>query len=274
MANVAGILSGGGSRGAFEVGVLKKLFYNGVPLDSVYGTSAGALNATGFSFMGVDNLWTLWNKIENIDAVFGKKHIPIAIFEMLFCKGKGYYNMDPLIRTLTRIVNVYNPRIPATVSYTSLLTEEQVYTTAYPNISYDKSLFIKGAVASAATPVLNDLIDGEFCDGGIRHITPVNKAILDGATELYVILAEPYEQSGRWTTKPGNVLDTGLRALNALVQEIFWRDVQDAVNSGLPTTIYAPLAALPDPLNFKHDTIAKSLQLGLDARPVYIANKN
>ena len=274
MANVAGILSGGGSKGAFEVGVLKHLFYNGAPLDSIYGTSVGALNALGFSFSGVENLWTIWNHIESIDAIFGRKFLPVAIFEMLFCKGKGLYNLDPLTRLVTRIVNRDKPRIPTTVCFVSLLTEAQQYCTASP-AGFDKAAFIDAVVASAATPVFNDLVHNEFCDGGLRHITPVQKAIEDGADELYVILSQPYQRDDPEDKnhKPGNVIDIGKRTINALVQEIFWRDVQDAILSGLPVTVYAPLSDLPPATNFNHDSIARSLQLGLNARPVYMANK-
>jgi len=266
------ILSGGGSKGAFEVGVLRQLQGAGVSFDAVYGTSVGSLNAVGYSFMDASRLYDLWNvHINKTSDVFGNKFLPVAIFEMLFCKGKGFYNMDPLNTIVTTIVRNNEPRIPATVCFVNLTLQTPLYATASP-IQKADSIFIKSVVASAATPVLNDLIDGTYCDGGLRHITPVNKAIQDGATELCLILCEPYESSDP-STPPGNFIDTGLKAIGALVQEIFWRDAQDAINSGLPVTIYAPLTNLPSATDFSHKTIAASLQLGLTAQPVKVANK-
>ena len=39
------VLSGGGSRGAYEIGAWQALRELGVRLDAVYGTSIGAINA-------------------------------------------------------------------------------------------------------------------------------------------------------------------------------------------------------------------------------------
>ena len=44
MKKTAFVLSGGGSRGAYEIGVWKALKELGVEIDMVFGTSVGAIN--------------------------------------------------------------------------------------------------------------------------------------------------------------------------------------------------------------------------------------
>jgi len=58
------VLSGGGSRGAFEAGVIAAMEQAGLRPAVVSGTSAGALNAAGMAAgLGADSLATWWGSI-------------------------------------------------------------------------------------------------------------------------------------------------------------------------------------------------------------------
>ena len=72
--NVAFVLSGGGSRGALQVGALRALLEAGVQPDMVVGTSIGAVNATflalhGFSKNGLDKLAAAWREAVKLDLL-------------------------------------------------------------------------------------------------------------------------------------------------------------------------------------------------------------
>lgn len=266
------VLSGGGSKGAFEVGVLKQLAKAGVKIDAIYGTSTGALNAVGYSFVGIDKLVTIWTGIKGLNDIFGGKFFLTMIWDLIFGKGKGIYNLNPLTKLVTQIVNSGEAIIPVTVCRVNLNTSAKEFISAVPGNTLNKANFIKAVVSSAATPVYNDLVDGIYCDGGVRDITPAAKAIADGATKLYIILAEPYEKNNS-AGLAGNIINTLLATIGTMVQQIFWSDVQCALRSPIPVVVYAPPFNLPSPDIFTPATIASAYGLGLSAKPVFSNGK-
>src|SRR5262245_29987707 len=67
------VLSGGGSLGAVQVGMLAALHERGFRSDLVVGTSVGALNAAyiagvGFDGAAVDQLGAIWRRIRRADV--------------------------------------------------------------------------------------------------------------------------------------------------------------------------------------------------------------
>ena len=64
MSKIAFVLSGGGTKGAYQAGVLKKLEELGHVPDRIYGASIGALNAMGFSYGNADTLMDFWKSIK------------------------------------------------------------------------------------------------------------------------------------------------------------------------------------------------------------------
>ena len=63
------VLGGGGSRGAYEIGVWQALKALGIRIDMVYGTSVGAINAAMVAQGDVDLTAELWKELET-DMVF------------------------------------------------------------------------------------------------------------------------------------------------------------------------------------------------------------
>lgn len=71
---LAFVLSGGGSRGALQVGALQALLEHGLSPDLLVGTSIGAVNSTfialhGFSTSGLDRLTATWRKAAELDLL-------------------------------------------------------------------------------------------------------------------------------------------------------------------------------------------------------------
>jgi NTE family protein len=67
------VLSGGGSLGAVEVGMLQALAENGIVPDALVGTSAGALNAAwvaahGMSDDSLEELAAIWIELRRADV--------------------------------------------------------------------------------------------------------------------------------------------------------------------------------------------------------------
>ena len=63
------VLGGGGSRGAYEIGVWKALEELGVPIDIVTGTSVGAINGALVVQGNLKAAERLWKELET-DMVF------------------------------------------------------------------------------------------------------------------------------------------------------------------------------------------------------------
>ena len=65
--NRALVLSGGGGRGAFQVGVFEYLESIGWKPDIIAGTSIGSMNAAAYAVGGVTNLQKMWASIRTKD---------------------------------------------------------------------------------------------------------------------------------------------------------------------------------------------------------------
>ncbi|MDE6672059.1 MAG: patatin-like phospholipase family protein [Ruminococcus sp.] len=65
------VLSGGGAKGAYEVGVYKALSDMGVLpyIDTIAGTSVGALNATLLESQGAEYAQKIWNNLKTSDLL-------------------------------------------------------------------------------------------------------------------------------------------------------------------------------------------------------------
>src|SRR5581483_2332040 len=168
------VLSGGGSKGAFEVGVLKQLLGSGLKPDGFYGTSVGALSAAAVAFGGLDPLVQTWLSIKGRSDIYGSKDslgIPANEMADLFLGGGcGVYNSKPLQGLIAKLITG-KPRMPVTVCRVSLVTSEKQFIKATPD-DPQLPLFQKAVLSSATTPVLVDLVDDEWGDGGLRDITP------------------------------------------------------------------------------------------------------
>src|SRR5512145_1211106 len=61
------VLSGGGGRGAFQVGVLEHLESIGWKPDIIVGTSIGSMNAAVYAVGGIAQLQKMWESIHTKD---------------------------------------------------------------------------------------------------------------------------------------------------------------------------------------------------------------
>lgn len=280
MKKVAFVCSGGGAKGSFEVGVLKQLADKGIVPDVLYGTSTGALNSAGYAFVGIDQLMKVWLGIRSTKDIMVQRPWFLLPFYLFLLKGKGVSSMDPLEKKIKQMIQG-QPKKECNVCMVSLRTSKKIFIKAEPGMSEDQLKdFQEAVLASASTPILNDVVDKEYVDGGVRQITPLSPAIKDGATDIYVILAEPYSPDVQFSGEIGNVIDVFNRTIGCMVQEMFWQDIKmcsrmnklSKINKGLRKinfTIYAPDKSLIDAGDFDPVKIEASVRQGLNAVPVY-----
>ena len=238
---VAMILSGGGARGAYEVGVLWYVFDEltrmlGAPpkIDILCGTSVGAINASflaahlGDPVLGMRRLVELWSELELTRVLGFSLRQVVTLPRVLLGGGEGYglFDVRPMAelvqreiswRAVSRCLRKHMLRA-LTVSCTEVSTGRTVVfmqtspDLTIPSAAPPRTLFRAGrigpqhALASAAIPLLFPpvRIDGElYLDGGLRQNTPIAPALRLGATHIFAI-GSSREVEGRVVREAGH----------------------------------------------------------------------
>ncbi|MFT3981081.1 MAG: patatin-like phospholipase family protein [Ferruginibacter sp.] len=236
------VISGGGSKGAFAVGVLKKLIkdYPDLSFDRYVGTSTGSLIVPLAAMGAYDLLEKLYStqKTENIIKKnnIGDRLNQNSIFDAnpLWKLVEQYYTDDNWNALQQSGKKIY-------LTSTCLQTSELVVFTNDTNVAPAKHYevkqlksadhFRKAVMASACQPVfmppikVNKGIPGEphpdfqFVDGGVREYAGVEMAIDNGATEVFTILL---------STGDKVIFDTEFKTIFPILQQtldIFMEDV-------------------------------------------------
>ncbi len=96
-----------------------------------------------------------------------------------------------------------------------------------------RETFLRAMLASASQPVLTPnvrIVEGgdQYVDGGVREVAPLKMAIDNGAEAIYAIVLSPAQEAPSNATYTF-IVDTLLRTLNLLLQEVMMNDVETAV---------------------------------------------
>ncbi|MGL4483625.1 MAG: patatin-like phospholipase family protein [Anaerovoracaceae bacterium] len=190
------VLGGGGSRGAYEIGVYKALVEAKYPIDIICGTSVGALNAGIILGGGLEAGLEVWSKISN-DMVISlteeerakidNNSIPIYAKEFIANKGMDFEPLKNLLKKEIDVDKVKNSKIGMGMVTFDLKKGKAVYITK-EDIQRDE--IIDYMLASAACfPAFKPYpINGEaFIDGGYADNVPTALAEKMGATDYFAI---------------------------------------------------------------------------------------
>lgn len=239
------VISGGGSKGAFAVGVVKWLTELGVAFDIIVGTSTGALLAP---LIGSD-------KIELAESVYSNVATDQLISKncwLLLPWRAALYDDIGLQRTIERL---YTEEMHETlrlsdkvisVCTVSLNNGETCYW--HPRDT-DCATFRRALLASSNQPGLMppvQIIKGQdyHVDGGVREIAPIAEAVAHGAKKVYAVILEPEELP----TMPGEfnrIPKILLRTLDLMFAETRKNDVELAkANKHLDLTVIRPIQPL------------------------------
>jgi len=211
--SVAFVLSGGGSMGAMQVGMLQALFEAGIQPDLVVGTSAGAVNAAWIAGRpdsdGVNELARIWLGLR-------RQHIfplsPWAGACGLLGRPNHVISNAGLRSLLERHLpydRLEDSAIPVHVLATDLKTGHAVVLSAGPAIP---ALLASTAIPGVFPPVT--IGRRELVDGGVADMTPIAAAVAQGATHVYVLpVGYPWLRQER-----GNAIGMALQAFSRVVE--------------------------------------------------------
>lgn len=184
------ILSGGGARGAYQIGVWKYLLDRHWKPDLICGTSVGAINAVGIgSGLNLEELIQVWRGIER-GTVYR-----ISIWQQIkrYFTRSGFVpfmDTEPLKQFLLErlhVERVRNTDIDIIITAVNILTSELKFFS-------QRDIDIEHVMASSAIPILFpwQYVDGApHWDGGVMANTPILPALERGAKEIIVVLLSP-----------------------------------------------------------------------------------
>jgi predicted acylesterase/phospholipase RssA len=245
------VLSGGGGRGAYHVGVLEYLEKVGWQPDVIVGSSVGAVNAAALaSGVSVRGLRSRWLDLTSADVQ--KMRVDDVLLDNVIRRRDHVFDLWPWPLTLTgqspKWSNRpwFNPEVlnSPEALYDVYVTAVNVRTTQLEYFGNRDAggLGLDHVLASFSIPLWYGptLIDGvPYWDGGTLANTPFRKALELGATEIVVVTMVPWPERPLHNPKrPGYITDIDHElliiaqelwnafepALDAMLVEMVWRD--------------------------------------------------
>jgi NTE family protein len=197
---LAFVLSGGGARGALQVGALRALLEGGQQPDLLVGTSIGACNAAYLAMHGVnlstiDGLANLWRDAVKADLL-PPNYLWLTVSSLMRRTKNGHsearmrdFCLAHGMRADLLFSDIRDVRLTLVAADLNS-GQSVVYSAPEENV-------LEAMVASAALPPwIGPVQRGEqlLVDGGMLSNLPVETALVQGAGEIVALnLANPFE---------------------------------------------------------------------------------
>ncbi|MCB1174430.1 MAG: patatin-like phospholipase family protein [Leptospiraceae bacterium] len=184
------IFSGGGARGAYQVGVWKYLLEMGWKPDLICGTSVGAINACALGCgLDLEEMIQLWKSIERRSVY--RVALWRQFLNMITRRGfTPLMDTEPLKNLILERLDLNELRHNPTeivITAVNVLTSELKFFN-------NKVIDIEHVMASSAIPILFPwvYVDGSpYWDGGVMMNNPILPALERGIKEVIVVLLSP-----------------------------------------------------------------------------------
>jgi NTE family protein len=180
------VLSGGGSMGALQAGLLRVLMQRGFRPARVVGTSVGALNAAYLAFhpdlAGADRLVEIWRGLEKERFLSVN---PVRVAYRLASRQLNLFSNEFLHRLIAEHTvedDFAETRIPLYITATNFLTgRKHVFSTG----RVSQAVLASTAIPGVFGPIE---VDGErYLDGGVVANLDLETAVGLGAREILAI---------------------------------------------------------------------------------------
>ena len=243
------VLSGGGSLGAVQVGMLQALTERKVRPDLLVGTSAGALNAAflaghGTGRAALDELEQSWARVRRRNV------FPLAPLGRLLalggprnalCSNRG---LRGLITGHLQFDRLEDAPITVHVVATNLLSGEEVLLSSGDALS---AVLASTAIPGVLPPVQREGLT--LVDGGLADNTAISQAVALGADRVFVL---PTGYSCALAEPPSGPVAVALQALGVLIEQRLIADVA-LYGDRVDLTVIPPLCPLKiSAIDFRH----------------------
>ena len=281
------VLSGGGSKGAYQAGALKYILGEKEAVyDALCGVSVGAINVaflamykTGQEIEASQQLSHLWSQLDT--SKIYKRHFPFGRWHAIW--KKSFYDSSPLHNLLKDGISLEKIREcgkQVNVGTVSLSTGK------YTIFDQTSDHFIDATIASASFPGMLTPVSflGQlWTDGGVKEISPIKKAVELGADIIDVIITSPAVRTKKFIENPTTV-DILKRSMDFSTDKIMANDIEKVEMYNIlaqnmlthkkfvKLNIIRPENNLiEDLLDFRPEKIQEMIQKGYnDAKALYI----
>lgn len=292
------VLSGGGSKGAYEAGFIYKTF-NDIEFDKLYGTSVGSLNcillAQCYINKNPDLLKEVWSEhIQDNKDIYNKSY-----FKTIFGWGTPPFDFKPLKKIIKKYIEFDKIiKINKEIRITSVdLVSGNTIFASNSEISNEEEL-LDYTIASASIPPLFPAVKigySVMVDGGIRDNIPTKLLLKEEYKEgdkAIIILCNP-EKIETQSKKYEKIQEIGLRSIEIMSHEINLNDINmikriNELIKDIPKKeqnewllskktinieVIMPENDLGDVLSFKKEHLFKCFQKGVEDGEKAIKNK-
>lgn len=228
------VLSGGGGRGAYHVGVLRFLEEHEWSPHVVVGTSIGAVNGAAIASGHTSrSLWSLWQRLKTKDVQKPNLN-PLT--------GNFLLDTAPLRDTLRREgwvdferINSADAAVHLRVTATEVATGHlHVFGNSedvYPSRMRLEPLGLDHIIASCSIPIVypaTQLHNSLYWDGATVANTPLGPAIDAGAEEIVVVIMTPWDsdEAEAAAETPRNLLTAASTTLEWALLASFQADLK------------------------------------------------
>lgn len=234
------VLSGGGSLGAVQVGMMQALVDRGVRPDLLVGASAGALNAAfvagrGFTADTLRELERIWLRLRRQDVFPFAPHrhvLALAGMHAALCASDG---LRRLISSHLTYETFEDAVIPLHVVTTDLLSgEETLLSSGDPR----PAVLASASIPAVLAPV--EIGGRMLFDGGVADNTPISQAVALGADRIVVL---PAGVACALDRPPRSAVATAVHALTLLIEQRLIHDVA-AYHDEVELIVLPPLCPL------------------------------
>ncbi|RKZ28841.1 hypothetical protein DRQ36_09845, partial [bacterium] len=219
------LLTGGGAKGAFQIGALKYIIGESVrDYDIVSGFSVGALTGAMVAQGDFELLHEVWAGIQSIRDIFGGN---LRFY-------KGFLTMKPLRKIVEKLLDAEKLRSSGkrffyfTVDLQNGLLVERDETSE-PLTDW---LLASATIPGVFQPVE---IDGrQYVDGGVMATNPLSPLIREGAEEIDIITCRPVSD-WKIEERVETLVEVAIRSLELIQAELVRVDIEKCrlINSTL-----------------------------------------
>jgi NTE family protein len=229
---LAVVLSGGGAKGAFQVGVLDQLSrVRGVNFDIFCGVSTGSIQALGGAMGDIPGLVAEWEAIQRNKDIY-EENFGGLVGSLLRSK-KSLFNAKKLKDKLKAYAN---PAKIAASGKTLRVGVVNLATGKYQDVDGSNPNIGDWVYASCAQPpyfapfetTSASGVKEQWVDGGVRNVTPLSSAMDLGARAVLMVQASAPKEPTPPGKLYGDLLKIGLRCTGILVSEVSDNDVEHA----------------------------------------------
>ncbi|MEM1197631.1 MAG: patatin-like phospholipase family protein [Pseudomonadota bacterium] len=229
------VLSGGGAKGAFQVGALDALIREkGVSFETAVGTSTGAIQAAAVAQDDIGRLVDFWRGLTGNSSIYRKRGG--ALWAVLTGKD-SIYSTRPLRKLFDEM---YDDEAIRATGKNLRLAVVNLTNGELRIVGENANKIADWVYASSAMPVFFEPLETrsdtgvteQWVDGGVRDVTPLDAGLAERPRALLVIRAGARPDPDR-VKKYDNLLEIALRSVDLLSREVSENDLKnvDLINS-------------------------------------------